>query len=81
MTRRCLQMVFLAIGVSSVLNGYSGSPVADATASASASATAATALPDKKVVWALRDWDTLGPASNIQLLDEPGVAENGDLQR
>jgi len=37
--------------------------------------------PDKKVVWALRDWTTLGPASSTQLLDEPGVPENGDLER
>jgi outer membrane protein assembly factor BamB len=37
--------------------------------------------PDKKVVWALQDWKTLGPASSTQLLDEPGVPENGDLQR
>jgi hypothetical protein len=39
--------------------------------------------PDKKVVWALSEWKNpdLGPASSIQLLDEPGVAENGDLQR
>ncbi len=37
--------------------------------------------PDKKVVWALRDFDTLGPATSIQLLDEPGIPENGDLQR
>jgi hypothetical protein len=37
--------------------------------------------PDKKVVWALKDWKTLGPASSTQLLDEPGVPENGDLQR
>jgi hypothetical protein len=37
--------------------------------------------PDKKVVWALRAWDTLGPASSTQLLDEPGKAEQGDLQR
>lgn len=37
--------------------------------------------PDKKVVWELRDWNTLGPASSIQLLDEPGIPENGDLQR
>jgi len=36
---------------------------------------------DKKVVWALRDWKTLGPATSTQLLDEPGVLENGDLQR
>ena len=35
--------------------------------------------PDKKVVWALRDWTDLGPASAIQLLDEPGVPENCDL--
>ena len=27
--------------------------------------------PDKKVVWKLRDWTTLGPASSTQLLDEP----------
>jgi hypothetical protein len=37
--------------------------------------------PAKKVVWALQDWKTLGPSSAIQLLDEPGVPENGDLQR
>jgi len=39
--------------------------------------------PTKKVVWALREWKhpDLGPASSIQLLDEPGAAENGDLQR
>ncbi len=37
--------------------------------------------PDKKVVWALRDWTTLGPASSTQLLDEPGVAEKRELQR
>ncbi len=37
--------------------------------------------PDKKVVWALRDWKTLGPASSTQLLDEPGVPEKGELQR
>jgi hypothetical protein len=28
--------------------------------------------PDKKIVWALRDWDTLGPASSTQLLDQKG---------
>jgi hypothetical protein len=40
--------------------------------------------PDKKVVWALREWTEpadLGPATSLQLLDEPGVAENGDLKR
>jgi hypothetical protein len=37
--------------------------------------------PAKRVVWALPDWKTLGPASAIQLLDEPGVPEKGDLQR
>jgi hypothetical protein len=40
--------------------------------------------PEKKVVWALSEWKNpdLGPASSIQLLDEPGVPENpGDLQR
>jgi hypothetical protein len=31
--------------------------------------------PDRKVVWALRDWDTFGPASSTQLLDEPGIPE------
>jgi hypothetical protein len=40
--------------------------------------------PAKKVVWALREWDPpndFGPASSIQLLDEPGVPEKGELQR
>jgi hypothetical protein len=38
--------------------------------------------PDKKVVWALQDWKNLGPATTVQLLDEPGIPENpGDLQR
>lgn len=36
---------------------------------------------DKKVVWALRDWTTLGPASSTQLLDEPGRPERRQLQR
>jgi hypothetical protein len=39
---------------------------------------------DKKLVWALRSWDPptdLGPATNIQLLDEPGIPEKFDLQR
>jgi hypothetical protein len=39
--------------------------------------------PDKRVAWALRQWSApnLGPATSIQLLDQPGFAENGDLQR
>ena len=37
--------------------------------------------PDKKVVWALRDWDRLGPASSTQLLDEKGTPEKFGLQR
>ena len=37
--------------------------------------------PTKTVVWALRDWTTLGPASSMQLLDEPGGAEKEELQR
>jgi len=39
--------------------------------------------PDRNVAWAFREWENpdLGPASCIQLLDEPGRAEEGDLQR
>jgi hypothetical protein len=37
--------------------------------------------PAKKVVWALRDWDHLGPASAIQLLDEPDCPDHRELQR
>jgi len=38
--------------------------------------------PDKKVVWALRDWKDLGQATAIQVLDDPGLPEQpGDLQR
>jgi hypothetical protein len=39
--------------------------------------------PEKKIVWALSSWSDpdLGPSSSIQLLDEPGVVENNELQR
>lgn len=39
--------------------------------------------PEKKVVWAIREWNDpdLGPASCIQLLDEPGKAEEMELMR
>ena len=30
---------------------------------------------DKKVTWVLNDWATLGPATAVQVLDEPGVPE------
>jgi outer membrane protein assembly factor BamB len=32
--------------------------------------------PDKKVVWALQDWKDLGPATAVQILDDPGIPEN-----
>jgi hypothetical protein len=38
--------------------------------------------PEKRVVSIMYDWDPFGPATAIQVLDEPGVAENpGELQR
>jgi hypothetical protein len=40
--------------------------------------------PEKKIVWALSEWKDpdLGPASSIQLLDEPGAPEiPGEQQR
>ena len=37
--------------------------------------------PDKKVVWVLRDWADLGPATAVQILDDPGIPENpGEAQ-
>jgi hypothetical protein len=36
---------------------------------------------DKKIVWALRNWENLGPASSTQLLDEKGKPEKFGLQR
>ena len=32
--------------------------------------------PDKKIVWVLQDWKTLGGATAVQILDDPGVPEN-----
>ena len=32
--------------------------------------------PDKGVVWVLQDWQTLGSASAVQVLDDPGIPEN-----
>lgn len=39
--------------------------------------------PEKKVLWAFREWvnPDLGPASCIQILDEPGKAEAAELMR
>ncbi len=37
--------------------------------------------PDKKVVWVLRDYQTLGAAISTQLLDDPGLPEKRELQR
>jgi hypothetical protein len=37
--------------------------------------------PDKKVVWALRDYQTLGTAISAQALDDPGSPERRELQR
>ena len=31
--------------------------------------------PDKKVVWVLNDWANLGPATAVQILDDPGIPE------
>jgi outer membrane protein assembly factor BamB len=31
--------------------------------------------PEKKVVWVLQDWANLGPATAVQILDEPGLPE------
>ena len=37
--------------------------------------------PDKKVVWVLQDWANLGPATAVQILDDPGIPEKpGDSQ-
>ncbi len=32
--------------------------------------------PDKKVVWVLKDWANLGPATAVQILNDPGIPEN-----
>ena len=40
--------------------------------------------PTKEIVWALRSWDepaNFGPATTLQLLDEQGVPERGELIR
>lgn len=37
---------------------------------------------DKEIVWVLKDWKNLGPATAIQILSEEGVPENpGECQR
>ncbi len=37
---------------------------------------------DKKVVWAVNDWQNLGPATSVQILSEKGFSETpGDLER
>ena len=37
---------------------------------------------DKKVVWVLQDWTHFGPATAVQILDDPGIPENpGNSER
>jgi len=37
--------------------------------------------PTKKIVWVLQDWTDLGPATAVQILDDPGIPERpGDSQ-
>lgn len=37
--------------------------------------------PNKSVVWVLRDWSQFGPATAVQILDDPGIPEHpGDSQ-
>jgi len=31
--------------------------------------------PDKEVVWELQDWQDLGDATAVQILDDPGIPE------
>jgi hypothetical protein len=36
---------------------------------------------NKKVIWVLQDWQHFGPATAVQVLDEPGIPEHpGDSQ-
>ncbi|MCT4591030.1 MAG: hypothetical protein N4A71_24635 [Carboxylicivirga sp.] len=37
--------------------------------------------PDKKVVYELNDWINLGTLCTVQVLDEPGIMEKGELYR
>ena len=38
--------------------------------------------PDKQVAWVLYDWAQVGPATAVQVLDDPGVPENpGETER
>jgi len=37
--------------------------------------------PDYKVVWVIQDWEHLGLGSWIQVLDEPGIPEKGEVLR
>ncbi len=38
--------------------------------------------PEKEIVWVLKDWENLGPATAVQILNESGIPENpGECQR
>ncbi|MBQ4592497.1 MAG: hypothetical protein IJP32_13500 [Clostridia bacterium] len=38
--------------------------------------------PDKQVVWVVKDWKNLGPASAVQILRDGGIPENpGECMR
>lgn len=79
----CLQEAFRLANGNTILSNWCPNELKN-TADWPKSVQVLEVTPDKKVVWALRSWDepaNLGPATNVQLLDEPGIPEKGEQQR
>lgn len=71
-------------GLSRLANGdtiISSNGIRDKTLTAKDCVQMVEVTPAKKVVWVIQDWQHLGPGTWIQVLDEPGIPEKGEVLR
>jgi hypothetical protein len=71
-------------GLSRLANGdtiISSNGIRDKTATVKNCVQMVEVTPDYKVVWVIQDWEHLGAGSWIQVLDEPGIPEKGEVLR
>ena len=75
---KSLQLAWRLPNGNTLINNWHNSWSKSDPAARDSSVQAVEIAPDKKIVWVLRSWKDpdLGPATTIQVLDEPGAPEN-----
>lgn len=73
---------YALIGTQSCVRLDNGNTILCARGDNGRSAQLVEVTPDRKVVWAVKDWKNLGPATAVQILQDGGIPENpGECQR